>query len=131
MGPGQITNSQLFHSLDPGDNEDSFVILGSGFPAQRTSVSKRLAYFFRQKRIKLKSSGDCVQWAIIPYKLSETKGSGLFTLYTVKDGKITVTKEPIEKWPELRKLQRATAVADLHKSDSNPFLQSNEPESHK
>ncbi|PKY05457.1 hypothetical protein P168DRAFT_303257 [Aspergillus campestris IBT 28561] len=131
MGPGQITNAQLFHSSDPGDSEDSFVVLGSGFPAQRTSVNKRLAYFYRQKRIKLKSSSDCVQWAIIPYKLSETKGQRLFTLYTAKDGKVSVTKEPIEKWPELRKLQEATAVADLHKSGSDPFLQSNEPQSHK
>ncbi|KAE8383218.1 P-loop containing nucleoside triphosphate hydrolase protein [Aspergillus bertholletiae] len=123
MGPGQITLSQLFYSPDPDQDAESFTMVGSNFPtAQRLFVNRCLQYFQKQRPITLDSSQDQTRSAIIPYNMSMVKsGERRFTLYTAKNGKISVSTENIEDWPQLSQPQAASAMSTEILDPSDPL----------
>ncbi|KAE8354316.1 hypothetical protein BDV28DRAFT_147249 [Aspergillus coremiiformis] len=124
MGPGQITPSELFYSADPDQNDQSFAMVGSNFPtAQRLFVNRCLHYFQKQKLISLNSDKDQIQSAILPYDTSKVKsGEKWFTLYTAKNGKVYVSTESVEDWPQLHQSQPASDGAPTKTIDpSDPF----------
>ncbi|PYH98962.1 SNF2 family helicase/ATPase [Aspergillus ellipticus CBS 707.79] len=112
MGPDELSITQLFYSSDPDENDQAFTMIGSKFPdAQRSFVNKSLIHYYKQKPIKLNPN----QSALVPYRqLTEQKskpskkpvvtnisGPRLCTLYTVEKGKVAVTKDELNKWPQL------------------------------
>ncbi|KAI9924460.1 hypothetical protein MW887_007087 [Aspergillus wentii] len=124
MGPERIAPSQLFYGPNSEEDDHSFVMLGSEFPsAQRAYVKSCMQYFYQQKPIKLRDGhGD--KWAVIPYKASEVNPSKsrLFSLYTLRNGKVTVSKENLENWPQLHQSQAAyTATSSRTSKASDPF----------
>lgn len=124
MGPEQITPSQLFYSPDPDQNDETFTLVGSNFPtAQRLFVNRCLHYFQKQKRIILDSTQDQSRSAIVPYNLSMVKsGERRFTLYTAKNGKVSVSTENIEDWPQLTRSQAVSEEGQTDTLDpSDPF----------
>ena len=105
MGPHKIIPSELFYPLNEDEDGESFVIASPRFPtAQSTFVNKRLNYFYQQQPVKLDRSHGRTHWAIVPYKSSSAvkDRKRWFTLYTSGDGSVTVSKEDLEKWPQLR-----------------------------
>ncbi|PWY70251.1 hypothetical protein BO70DRAFT_343814 [Aspergillus heteromorphus CBS 117.55] len=130
MGPDELSTSQLFYSSDPDEEDPTFTITGSKLPhAQRSFVNKSLIHFYKQKPVVLNPS----QSALVPYRQStkqttkpsktplvvNVSGPKLFTLYTVKDGKVTVTKDELNKWPQLVKSETADTEKD---ADSFAYL---------
>ncbi|KAF5864364.1 hypothetical protein ETB97_007926 [Aspergillus alliaceus] len=128
MGPGKITPSQVFYTPDPDQDDQSFAMIGTGLPtAQRLFVNRSLNYFQKQKPIQLDSSNGYTRSAIVPYDMSIVKsGKKLFTLYTAKNGKVSVSTEDIEDWPQLNPIQSVSEGAKTSKilepSDTFSYL---------
>lgn len=105
IGPEKLCPGDLFYPILPDDEkEDSFTIISSGFPtAQRLFVNSCLNHFYRQQPISLGSNKGNEQWAVIPYNGSAIGSSKpqFFTLYSARDGKVTVSQEKIAEWPQL------------------------------
>ncbi|KAG2412761.1 hypothetical protein HFD88_010318 [Aspergillus terreus] len=131
MGPDRVTISKLFYYADADEipsaeldkDNDSFLIVGSQCPpAQRFVVNKRLRYFYNQKPIKLKAAKGFSQWAVVPYKVSDVPDDSpkLFTLYTFRGKRVTVSKEHIDAWPILTKLLKISQPAEAA-DRSDPF----------
>ncbi|KAE8164187.1 hypothetical protein BDV40DRAFT_119947 [Aspergillus tamarii] len=124
MGPGQITPFQLFYSPDPDQNDESFTMVGSNFPtAQRLFVNRCLLYFQKQKPIILDSAQGQSRSAIVPYNMSIVKsGERRFTLYTAENGKVSVSTENIEDWPQLNQSQTVSGEEQTDTlNPSDPF----------
>ncbi|KAL2001985.1 hypothetical protein VTN02DRAFT_900 [Thermoascus thermophilus] len=105
MGPEKLCPSDFFYPILPDDEkEDSFTIISPGFPtAQRLFVNSCLNHFYRQQPISLGSTKGNEQWAVIPYNgpaIGSSKPQ-FFTLYSARDGKVTVSQEKIAEWPQL------------------------------
>lgn len=121
MGPHKVQAAQLFYPFSSEEDDQSFVMLGPEFPtAQRLFVNKSLNYFYKQQPIKLPFEKGKDQWAVIPYRPASEDERRYFTLYTSKNGKVTVTQENSEKWPLLRKSQ--VAAEELSQSDPFAYL---------
>ncbi|OGM50258.1 SNF2 family helicase/ATPase [Aspergillus bombycis] len=124
MGPGQITPSQLFYSPDLDQNDESFTMVGSNFPtAQRLFVNRCLHYFQKQRPITLDSTQDQIRSAIVPYNMSMVEsGEKRFTLYTAKNGKVSVSTENIEDWPQLTRSRVVSGEVSAEMlTPSDPF----------
>lgn len=122
MGANAITPDELFYPLDTDDEGESFVIASPRFPtAQSSFVNKRLNYFYRQQPVKLNSQNGRSQWALIPYKPSKGHADRqrYFTLYTPKNEQVIVSKESVNKWPQLNEMQGVGLEAST--SASEPF----------
>ncbi|KAL4747126.1 hypothetical protein BDW72DRAFT_206779 [Aspergillus terricola var. indicus] len=105
MGPDGVTVEQIFHDSEFEDDDQAFALIPPRLPtAQRTFVNNRLKYFFQQSPIKLNPNGRHSYQAIVPYKPSMVKFSKVryFTLYSTKQGRVKVTKEKLDEWPQLR-----------------------------
>ena len=101
MGPNSITPDELFYPLNEDEDGESFVIASPRFPtAQSSFVNKHLKYFYRQRPVKLNGQSGDSQWGLVPYRPSKGR-QNCFTLYTSRDGDVTVTKENIKEWPQL------------------------------
>ncbi|OJJ87151.1 putative SNF2 family helicase/ATPase [Aspergillus glaucus CBS 516.65] len=121
MGPHKVQSSQLFYPFSSEDNDQTFVMLGPKFPtAQRLFVSKSLNYFHKQHPIKLPCEKGKEQWAVIPYRARDEETRRYFTLYTSRNGKVTVSQENADKWSLLRKSQ--DPAEDLSPSDPFAYL---------
>ena len=117
MGPDKFQTAQLFYpNID--EDDQSFVMLGPKFPtAQRSFVNKSLNYFYKQQPIRLHSEKGKDQWALMPYRPSDDDKERYFTLYSSKNGKVTVSQQNANKWPEFSKSQAPTEAL----SSSDPF----------
>lgn len=121
MGPHKVQSSQLFYPFSSEDNDQTFVMLGPKFPiAQRLFVNKSLNYFHRQHPIKLPCEKGKEQWAVIPYRARDEETQRYFTLYTSRNGKVTVSQENTNKWPLIRKSQ--DPAESLRPSDPFAYL---------
>ncbi|GKZ33644.1 hypothetical protein AbraIFM66950_003670 [Aspergillus brasiliensis] len=133
MGSEELNVSRLFYTSesdsDPEENDQTFSMIGPRLPAgQRRFVNQRLIYFHRQRPVKLSTT----QSALVPYReLTQQKskpskkdvvigpsGSRACTLYTVDNGKVTVTKNDIQNWPQLVQSEKAGSGAG---KDHDPF----------
>lgn len=116
MGPDKFQTAQLFYP-NVDEDDQSFVMLGPKFPtAQRSFVNKSLNYFYKQQPIRLHSGNGKDQWALMPYRTSDDDRERYFTLYTSKNGKVTVSQQNMNKWPQFNKSQATEAL-----SSSDPF----------
>ncbi|KAL3488264.1 P-loop containing nucleoside triphosphate hydrolase protein [Aspergillus germanicus] len=127
MGPDVLTPGHIFYSLDEKqENDREFTMTPSNLPAaQRCFVNKRLIHFYGQSPIELTPSEGRHERAIVPYSPStaNSRSDSFFTLYTTKQGAISVTKERISDWPELEgryKRDRGVSSTENIKS-SDPF----------
>ncbi|KAL1968965.1 hypothetical protein VTN77DRAFT_799 [Rasamsonia byssochlamydoides] len=105
MGPSRIEPMDIFYPIqsDSELEESSFVTLSPEIPiAQRLFVKKCLHQFFRQQPVKLGAKDGCSRSAIFPCKSSLLGGNQpqFFTLYSSRNGQVTVTKETTADWPE-------------------------------
>ena len=125
MGPNKVSQSDLFYPLNSDDqDEKEFTMFGSSFPvAQHSFVKGKLHHFYRQQPIDLGSKEGSKKWAILPYKKStpQDKAKLYFTLYSSKNGKVSVHQEEIDKYPELREREAAYSDAGVGLSSSDPF----------
>ncbi|BCS03992.1 putative SNF2 family helicase/ATPase [Aspergillus luchuensis] len=122
MGPEEMNVSGLFYAsdsdYDPEESGRTFSMVGSRLPTgQRRFVNRRLLYFLKQRPVKLSST----QSALVPYRdLTKQKskpskkevviGSSIpraCTLYTVDNSRVTVTKDELQKWPQLVQSEKA------------------------
>lgn len=116
MGPDKFQTAQLFYP-NVDEDDQSFVMLGPKFPtAQRSFVNKSLNYLYKQQSIRLHSGNGKDQWALMPYRTSDDDRERYFTLYTSKNGKVTVSQQNMNKWPQFNKSQATEAL-----SSSDPF----------
>lgn len=126
MGPKTLSAEQIFYFSDSEGSDQTFFLGSSKLPtAQREFVNSKLKYFFQQSPIELASNKDNIQQAVIPYRNSATKSSRdrFFTLYNAKQGKVSVSKEKIDEWPQLG---RHMKVDEEPKSSDEP-LQPSDP----
>ena len=120
MGLEKFQTAQLFYPNTEEDDQ-SFVMLGPKFPtAQRSFVNKSLNYFYKQQPIKLHSENGKDQWALMPYRTSDDDKERYFTLYTSKNGRVTVSQQNMNKWPQFSKSQ--APVEALGSSDPFAYL---------
>ncbi|RAL10023.1 putative SNF2 family helicase/ATPase [Aspergillus homomorphus CBS 101889] len=118
MGPDPITPSQLFYPAKSATSDDEFSIIGSQCPpAKRKFVNKCMSHFYRQRPVRLGPN----EQAVIPYHPAkgEKIGQIFFTLYTYKHGHVTVSKQDLRGWPQLKDIG-ISDVAGAPKS-SDPF----------
>ncbi|PYI09984.1 hypothetical protein BO78DRAFT_336380 [Aspergillus sclerotiicarbonarius CBS 121057] len=130
MGPDELNVSQLFYAFDSDENDQTFTMVGSKFPAaQRRFVNKSLGYSYKQRPVKLNSN----QSALVPYRqltkqtskpskkplITDARSPMFCTLFTVSNGNVTVTKDELHKWPQLR--QSETAESEK-KADPYAYL---------
>ncbi|TQB68873.1 hypothetical protein MPDQ_002646 [Monascus purpureus] len=106
IGPNKISPAELFYplALNDDDEEDTFVMCSPNFPTgQRLFVREQLHHFYFQRPISLGSNDGISKWAVIPYNHTsvENNRQNYFTLYSLKDGKVTVRQENVDKWPQL------------------------------
>ncbi|KAL4942626.1 hypothetical protein BDV06DRAFT_158737 [Aspergillus oleicola] len=127
MGPYALTADKVFYASDPEGDNPEFTLVGPNLPtAQRTFVNNSLKYFFQQSPIKLPSDRNHSQRAVIPYKVSgaEPKSSRYFTLFTDKQGVVSVSKEDLKDWPQLQnqwQMKDEASSADEPLKPSDPF----------
>ncbi|KAL3465822.1 P-loop containing nucleoside triphosphate hydrolase protein [Aspergillus heterothallicus] len=107
MGPDVITPGQVFYPLDDKQSDDRvFAIISRKLPpAQRRFVNKRLIHYYLQSPLELSSINGSHQRAIVPYSPSMAKlhSDRSFTMYTTKQGIVSVTKESFAAWPQLER----------------------------
>ncbi|KAJ0420857.1 P-loop containing nucleoside triphosphate hydrolase protein [Aspergillus carlsbadensis] len=127
MGPDVLTPGQIFYPLDAEqENERLFTITPSNLPAaQRCFVNKRLLHFYGQSPIELPPSEGRYERAIVPYNPStaNSRSDRFFTLYTTKQGAVSVTKERISDWPGLEERYKEDSGASSTETikPSDPF----------
>ncbi|KAL2814592.1 hypothetical protein BJX63DRAFT_431247 [Aspergillus granulosus] len=107
IGPDVLTPGQVFYPLSAKQKDDRvFTIIPSKLPtAQCRFVNRRLIHFYSQLPIELQPINGCSKRAIIPYSpsIANSRSDSFFTLYTTKQGEVSVTKERISDWPELER----------------------------
>lgn len=128
IGPNKISPAELFYplTLNDDDDEDTFVMCSPNFPTgQRLFVREQLHHFYFQRPISLGSNDGISKWAVIPYNHTsvEDNRQNYFTLYSFKDGKVTVRQENVDKWPQLStKVMTQDDSTALKSSDPFSYL---------
>lgn len=105
MGPSRFDPMDVFYPIQPDSEveESLFVTLSPELPtAQRLFVKNCLHQLFRQQRVRLGTRDGYNRSAIFPCKSTLLGGNQpqFFTLYSSRDGKVTVTQETTADWPE-------------------------------
>ncbi|KAJ9408725.1 hypothetical protein DTO045G8_3673 [Paecilomyces variotii] len=125
MGPNRITADELFYPILPNeDNGDgSFTILSPGFPrGHQLFVKHCLHHYYRQRPVRLSGEKGYKRWAVVPYEKPRTQGDPYhFTLYSFRNGRVTMTQEEVARWPELN-TKNETGL-----DDSAPAFKSRDP----
>ncbi|GCB24662.1 protein CHROMATIN REMODELING 20 [Aspergillus awamori] len=133
LGPEKLNVSRLFYTSDPdsdpAEHDQTFSMIASRLPAgRRRFVNQRLIYFHKQRPVKLSST----QSALVPYReLTKQKSKPSkkevvighsnprpCTLYTVHNGRVTVTKDELQRWPQLVQSEEADSGGA---KDHDPF----------
>ncbi|KAL2852931.1 hypothetical protein BJY01DRAFT_244334 [Aspergillus pseudoustus] len=130
MGPDALTPNQIFYSPDAEQTDGRvFTMRPSKLPAaRRRFVNKCLIHFYSQLPIELPPSNGSYEQAIVPYTPStaNSRDDRFFTLYTTKQGTISVTKERISDWPGLERRYEGdsgvSSTATLQPSDPFSYL---------
>ena len=131
IGPNKIDTSELFYPLTLSDDDDddnaenTFLIYSPSFPTgQCLFVKQKLHHFYRQRPISLGRSDGSSRFAVMPYEHSNTevRSPQYFTLYSLKNGKVTAQQEDVEKWPLLSGKETAQSESTSLKSDPFSYL---------
>ncbi|OJJ48875.1 hypothetical protein ASPZODRAFT_111102, partial [Penicilliopsis zonata CBS 506.65] len=120
LGPNKLSASQLFYPVNPNKEEEhSFAMVGARVPdGQRKFVNTSLKYFYNHAPVLLNDD----QVAVVPYKRSNVapNETRYFTLFSDKQGKVAVSQEDTQRWPQLRDQPlhgKEFEVVDLEPSD--------------
>jgi hypothetical protein len=124
MGPNRLDPMDIFYPIQPDyeAKETGFVTLSPELPiAQRLFIKDSLHHLFRQQPVTLATKDGCRRSAIFPCKSSLLGGDRppFFTLYSSRNGQVTVTKEATENWPEFTFQSTQRRAPDL--KDRDPF----------
>lgn len=124
MGPSRFDPMDVFYPIQPDSEveESLFVTLSPGLPTGlRLFVKNCLHQLFRQQRVRLAAKDGYKRSAIFPCKSTLLGGNQpqFFTLYSSRDGQVTVTQETTADWPEFS-LQSNQRPA-LGSKDRDPY----------
>ncbi|OXV10881.1 hypothetical protein Egran_01358, partial [Elaphomyces granulatus] len=127
MGPDKIAATGLFYPEVEGQDDEcgSFLIVSPRFPtAQRLFVKGCLHHFYRQQPVNLGQDKECKRSAIFPCRKSslESGQPEIFTLYTSRNGKVSVTKEDAAHWPQLNRKGETDLLKNPQNKDPYDYL---------
>ena len=127
MGPDKITAAGLFYPEVEGQDDErgSFLIVSPKFPtAQRLFVKGCLHHFYQQRPVDLGQDKECRRSAIFPFRKSSLKNGQpeIFTLYTLRNGKVSVTKEDTAHWSQFNHQGETDLLKNPQNRDPYDYL---------